>query len=127
MTNIVLSALVKAIILWEGRGAERNVTNAAEQAVGVAQIRPCVVADLRAWGYPFRLSDRAHPHMARSMAAMYLTRYVRQAERRAGRPLTVHEAARIWCGGPDGWRTDWKAHGEYAAGVESYYQKGQQK
>lgn len=102
--NALIPLVIEALILTEGRGLERNVRNEAEDAVGILQIRPCVVADLNRWGYPFALSARSDGLMSRSMARLYLAHYVDAAEKEAGRSMSVAEIAKIWNGGPHGWK-----------------------
>ena len=105
MTAATISLLIEALVLVEGAGVERpDALNHREDAAGSLQIRPCIIKDLHAWGYKgWSLKDRYDPAQARSMARAYLTRCIRRAERRTRRPLTINEAARIWCAGPDGW------------------------
>jgi hypothetical protein len=42
--------------------------------------------------------------MSRSMARLYLARYVDAAEGEAGRALDAGEIAKIWNGGPKAWK-----------------------
>lgn len=102
--NPLIPIVIEALILTEGRGLERNIRNDAEDAVGVLQIRPCVVADLNRWGYPFSLKARWDGLMSRSMARLYLAHYVDAAEGEAGRALDAGEIAKIWNGGPKAWK-----------------------
>jgi hypothetical protein len=72
-------------------------------AVGRYQIQPialrCVNRFMR--GRAFTLADRTDPAKSRDLCALYLTHWLARvpAERR-----TPEAAARIWNGGPDGWR-----------------------
>ena len=125
MTQPIIALLIEAIILHEGRGIERvHARNAREDACGPAQIRPCILADLAEWGYNYEPDARYDPMLARSMARLWLTRRITEAEARTGRELTIREAAQIWGGGPMAYRRDNVKITAYGLGVEHYYNRG---
>lgn len=53
----------------------------------------------------WRWEQHAHdPYSARVVATLYLHRYGAAYEKRTGKPVTAEVLARIWSGGPNGWR-----------------------
>jgi len=111
------AALLAAMILVES-GGDPCAVNAAEDAAGVLQIRPVLVADVnRILAAPvFAERDRFCPAASREMWRVYLGHYGRRYERLTGRPMDAEAAARMWCGGPDGWRK---------AGTDDYWRRVQ--
>lgn len=89
--------LWRAVCLVESGGDPRAL-NPAENAVGIAQIRPIVIRDLRRLGYKFTLRDRSDPAASRRIFRAYTAHYMRRY-RLAG----PEAAARIWVSGPRGW------------------------
>jgi len=82
-------------------GGDPRAHNAREQAVGVAQIRPICVRDAnrivrsKRWS----LADRYDPAKSRAIFEVYVGHYMKHYQ------LSGPEAAaRIWNGGPQGWR-----------------------
>lgn len=75
------------------------------RAVGPLQTHAAVVHDVnRIYGTNYTLADRRDPAMSRTMAAMYLTYYGEQYQRTTGRAPTAEVYARIWNGGPTGYK-----------------------
>ena len=74
---------------------------------GDLQIRPCVVRDCnRIVGrQKWTLQDRYNPRKAKEMYDCYLNHYGRQYTRMTGRKPSNEVLARIWNGGPNGWRS----------------------
>ena len=97
--------LWRAIVRVESGGNSR-AWNKATDAVGVAQIRKTAVDDCnRIVGYKrFSYDDRWSRRASRRMFDIYLNHWARQYERLTGRPATAEIRARIWNGGPDGWK-----------------------
>ncbi len=91
-------------------GGDPDAYNRKERAAGIAQIRPICLRDvnriarLRGEDDRFTHADRHDPDTARRMWILYLEHYGRDYTRRTGRPATAEVYARIWNGGPAGWR-----------------------
>lgn len=84
-------------------GANDAAYNAAEEAVGRYQIRPCYLADANeALGADFALCEMYDPEKAAIVVRAYLTRWGEAFERRTGVEPTVTDLARIHNGGPKG-------------------------
>jgi hypothetical protein len=81
-----------------------------EDAVGIVQIRPACLDDvnriaaLRGLDVRFRPHDRYDPHKSRRMWELYLSHYGQEYRRATGEHPTDEIYARIWNGGPIGWR-----------------------
>jgi hypothetical protein len=93
--------LLAALIAVESGGNDHARGRHGE--LGPLQIQPAVVADVRritgrryAWG---SMTNRV---LASEVVQAYLGHYATEA--RIGRPVTDQDRARIWNGGPDGWR-----------------------
>jgi hypothetical protein len=103
--------LWSAIVAVES-GGDPAAYNAGSGAAGVAQIRPVCLEDcnriarLRKIDIQFTPADRQSPERARAMWSLYLSYYGEQYEQATGRPPTNEVYARIWNGGPTGWRKD---------------------
>jgi hypothetical protein len=91
-------------------GGDPDAYNPKERAAGIAQIRPVCLKDvnriarLRGVDERFTYADRNDPEAARRMWRLYLEHYGQDYRRRTGRPATAEVYARIWNGGPTGWR-----------------------
>lgn len=84
-------------------GGDDSATNAADGAVGRYQIRAGYLADGNAAaGTSYTLEEMRDPDKAARIVGAYLGRYGAAFARRAGRPATVEELARIHNGGPRG-------------------------
>lgn len=100
--------LIPRIRMVESSGDPRAF-NKEENAIGHLQIRPDVITDVNEWnrmrGIPMTYThqDALDPHKAMQIFRSYIDRYGN--ERRLGRKPTNMDAARIWNGGPDGYRT----------------------
>lgn len=106
----LLEATWRAICWVESRNDPRAY-NPAEDAAGIAQIRPCYVRDVNEYlGAPvFGLADRYDPEASRAMFETYMERYCRD-----GGP---EQWARCHNGGPRGPRK---------AGTLEYWRKVKQ-
>lgn len=83
------------------------------RALGILQIWDVVIADVnRAKGTTYTHRDALDPVKARAICRAYLSIYC--TAKRLGRAPTMEDAARIWNGGPSGWKK--KA-------TEKYWQK----
>lgn len=98
MTNALFIA---ALIAVESGGNDMARGNHGE--VGALQITRAVVADVnRKTGSCYRHSAMTNRAQAIAVLGAYLSIYA--TEKRIGRPVTDSDRARIWNGGPNGWR-----------------------
>jgi hypothetical protein len=98
-TNAILAA---AMILVESGGNDRAVGDGG-RAIGPLQIHAGILLDVnRRFGT--RFTHRGMTNRADAVAVMdrYLWMYAQPG--RLGRPVTSADRARIWNGGPNGWR-----------------------
>jgi hypothetical protein len=101
--------LWNAIVDVESDGNPRAF-NPHSGATGIAQIRKVCLTDCNRIarregdGREFAPSDRLRPGTSREMWRIYLEHYGRQYQRKTGRTPTDEVYARIWNGGPTGWR-----------------------
>ncbi len=103
------NALWRAIVAVESRGNARAY-NPRDGATGIAQIRTVCLTDVnriarqRGMDVRFATSHRLDPGAARRIWALYLDYYGDQYAKVTGCRPTAEVYARIWNGGPDGWR-----------------------
>ena len=84
-------------------GANDDAVNAAEDAHGRYQIRPCYLADANeALGADFALCEMHDPQKAAIVVRAYLRRWGEAFEKRTGFEPSVTDLARIHNGGPRG-------------------------
>jgi len=108
-TGVPSDALWQAIVAVESRG-DVHAYNEHDGATGIAQIRSvCLedanrIAGLRGLDERFAATDRTNPQAARRIWNLYLDFYGKQYEKQTGRKPTDEVFARIWNGGPTGWR-----------------------
>lgn len=75
------------------------------RAVGRYQIHMAVITDVnRIYGTAYSAEDRKDATKAREIMERYLAYWARHYERTQGKPATDEIKARIWNGGPYGWR-----------------------
>ena len=94
MTRI--NALLSAVMMVES-GGDPNKIGDHGQAIGVLQIRPCMVEECnRILGCPrhFTLADRKSTSASRAMFRVYMSRW--------GRGKNLEVMSRRWNGGPMG-------------------------
>lgn len=96
-----MTALILALWLVEA-GGNLNPPDGKAGEVGPLQIRPCVVEDLNRLGFACTLEDARDLTKAKAMCRRYLAHYA--TRERLGRAPAVQDMARIWNGGPKGWR-----------------------
>ena len=102
MTNIITAALLAAMAQVESGSNPRAIGDGGK-AVGILQIHRCVVRDVnRIHGTNYTHRDAHDPTKARAMAFLYLSYYC--TEQRMGRKPTQEDVARVWVGGPIGYR-----------------------
>lgn len=99
MTNAILAA---ALIAIESGGNNQAVGDHG-RAVGPLQVHAAVVVDVNR-AFHAHYEHRRMTNRAEAVAVLdrYLWLYAQPA--RIGRPVTDEDRARIWNGGPDGWR-----------------------
>lgn len=96
-------ALLAALIAVESGGRD-HVVGDGGRAVGCLQVHAGVVADVNArYGTHYRWSGMTNRTDAVAVCDRYLRLYA--TEKRLGRPVTDQDRARIWNGGPNGWRS----------------------
>ena len=100
-----LNHLFTAVCAVESGGNPRAF-NAGTNAAGVVQIRPCLVKDCnRIVGrHRWSLGDRYDRDRSRELFVTYLKYYGRMYKQETGREATAETYARMWNGGPSGWR-----------------------
>lgn len=100
----VIAVLISALIAVES-GGNADAIGDYGKAVGVLQIRAECVTDVnRITGNAYTLSHRRSADKSREICAAYLKHYGRQYERITGKAATAETLARIWNGGPRGYR-----------------------
>lgn len=104
--NTTIAVIIKALIAVESCG-NPNAIGDNGQAVGVLQIHPACVQDVnRITGKAYNIHDRVNPQKSREICAAYLMHYGKRYERRTGKTATAEVYARIWNGGPSGYRRE---------------------
>ena len=101
-----MTTLLAAILLVESSG-NLNPPDGAMGEVGPLQVRECVVRDINRImnlkpPAAYTLRDMRNVLHAQTVFLLYTNHYA--TEKRLGRPVTDQDRARIWCGGPDGWK-----------------------
>lgn len=97
-----LAALLAAVLAVESNGSDSAIGDHG-RARGAYQIHRVVVRDVnRIAGTHYRWEDMHDRKVAHFVAYTYITHYA--TEKRIGRKPTEEMAARIWNGGPSGWR-----------------------
>ncbi len=108
MTN----CLVTAALLIALQGAEsQNGRDARHgdqgRSHGVLQIQRGVIRDVNdAYGTRFSLQDAHNPAKAKKVCVLYLHHWGRQYQSKTGRTPTPEVLARIWNGGPQGYKRE---------------------
>lgn len=101
ITNMILS-LIPALIAVESEGNPLAVSDNGK-ALGILQIHQCVVDDVnRVHGTQYTWASTTNSHIAQRLCVMYLPIFA--TRRRLGREPTLEDLARIWNGGPNGYR-----------------------
>ena len=93
--------LLAALIAVESGG--NDMARGQHGDLGALQVRPCVVADVnRMAGTHYRWAEMTNRWAALGVFRIYTGRYCTEA--RLGRPVTDQDLARVWNGGPNGWK-----------------------
>jgi hypothetical protein len=99
MTNELLCSLFLAVAQVES-GGNPKAYNPKENAAGIVQIRPCVLADVNSfYGTHYTSVDRYSPAKSKEIFSMYTRYWVRYYAIED----TPEHRARIWNGGPTGY------------------------
>ena len=94
--------LLAALLAVESGGNDHAIGDHG-RAVGALQIHAAVVADVnRRHGTRYTHAGMTSRRDAVAVATLYLGTYA--TPERLGRAVTNEDRARIWNGGPDGWR-----------------------
>jgi len=94
--------LIDALIQVESSGRD-HVVGDNGSAAGPLQVHTSVVADVnRLYGTKYTHREMHDRAKAIEVCSKYLSFY--GSEKRLGRPPTMEDLARIWNGGPQGWR-----------------------
>ena len=98
-----MSPTLLAALLAVESGANDRAIGDHGRAIGALQIHAAVVADVnRIHGTRYTHAGMVRRRDAVAVATLYLGTYATQE--RLGRPVTDRDRARIWNGGPNGWR-----------------------
>jgi hypothetical protein len=93
--------LLAALIAVESGG--NDLARGRHGELGALQVRPCVVADVnRVAGTHYRWAEMTNRWAALGVFRIYTGHYCTEA--RLGRPATNQDLARVWHGGPSGWK-----------------------
>ena len=102
VTPAELDRLIPALVKVESSGNPRAIGDGGK-ALGALQIWSVVVQDVnRVHGTRYVHADAFDPAKAERICRLYLAIYC--TPRRLGRTPTIEDAARIWNGGPTGWK-----------------------
>jgi hypothetical protein len=104
---MLVETLVAALIIVEGADASSIREDNGSTAYGCLQIHAGVIIDVNyAYATNYTINDALDPDKAQRICAMYLTRWGRFYHQQTGKPVTAEVLARIWNGGPTGWKRD---------------------
>ena len=93
--------LLAALIAVESGG--NDLARGRHGELGALQVRPCVVKDVnRVVGGNYRWSEMTNRVTATRVARAYLDHW--GSPSRLGRKPTDRDLARVWHGGPNGWK-----------------------
>jgi len=103
--NDIIDKLIPALIQVES-GGNPNAVGDNGEAVGILQIHKCVVDDVDSWHRPSMYGEgsRWSPESSISICIEYLSYYKHKYEVKTLKPATFEVLARIWNGGPNGWK-----------------------
>lgn len=104
MSSVLLNILIPILIQIESNGVSNAIGDGGD-AVGVLQIHESVILDVnRVNGTGFTLEDRLNPQKSILIARLYLIYWGIQYQKTTNQPPTLEVYARIWNGGPNGWK-----------------------
>lgn len=114
ITTMSISAIIGVLISIESSGNDLAIGDGGA-ARGPLQIHREVVQDVnRISGKKFQWTRMTNRSEAKQVAEIYLSHYA--TEKRLGRKVTPQDVARIWNGGPNGYKV--KATDRYVAKFE---------
>ena len=94
--------LLGALIQVESSGNDKAIGDSGK-AVGCLQIRKEVIKDVnRVYGTSYKMSDRTNRAKSKEICKKYISIYA--TTKRLGRNVTNEDMARIWNGGPNGYK-----------------------
>ena len=94
------------------------------QAWGILQIHKCVVEDVNNfYGTNYKSEDRWDPEKSYKICELYLNHWGKRYQDKTGYPPNAEAYAKIWNGGPNGW----KKTGEDGKKLDRYWAKVQTK
>ena len=109
----IIAMLISAMMIVESDGRAEAIGDSG-RAVGLLQITPVCVQDINRFSkVQYNLSDRADERKSVEMCWRYLYHYGNIYKRDTGKEPTAEILARIWNGGPAGYkrnstRTYWR-------------------
>jgi hypothetical protein len=113
--NDLIEKLIPALIQVES-GGNPNAVGDRGRAVGVLQIHKCVVDDVNQWYEKnYRYTDRLDPQKSKEICSLYLRCWGGNYVLGSQKHITLEVLAKIWNGGPEGWR--------YEKSTERYWLK----
>ncbi len=102
--DALLTILIPLLIQVESSG-DPNAIGDGGRAVGCLQIHPVVVEDVnRIYQTKYTEKDRLNKAKSMSICRLYLKYYGTRYQLKTGKKATMEALARIWNGGPDGWK-----------------------
>lgn len=123
---MVCELLLIAIMAVETGGcqnpleAEGDYWNGQYNSIGCMQIQKCVIEDVnRVYKTNFIPEDRLKQGASFRIARLYLEYWGKHYEKKTGNKATNEILARIWNGGPYGWKKTGKAK----ANLDKYWAK----
>ena len=101
---MISKILLLVLIFIESSGNDKAVNG---EAAGCLQITPILVKDVnRIAGTNFTLEDRFDRKKSIEMAQIYLTYYGKVYTKKTGKEPDDEVYARMWNGGPNGWKKE---------------------
>lgn len=102
--DALLTILIPLLIQVESSG-NPNAIGDGGKAVGCLQIHPVVVEDVnRIYQTKYTEKDRLNKAKSMSICRLYLKYYGTRYQLNTGKKADIEVLARIWNGGPDGWK-----------------------
>jgi hypothetical protein len=102
--DALLTLLIPLLIQVESSG-NPNAVNKKEDAVGILQIRQCVIEDVnRIYQTKYTEKDRLNKAKSMSICRLYLKYYGTRYQLKTGKKADIYILASMWCAGPDGYK-----------------------
>lgn len=104
LNNPLIFVLMNAIAVVES-GNDCSAIGDSGKALGAYQIHSILVDDVnRIYGTSFKHKDAFDEDYSKIMFYLYSKHYANHISVTEGRPATLEDIARMWNGGPDGYR-----------------------